>query len=140
MPQTLIEKRLFTKEWRKRNIDHVKAYSKEQYTSIYKNNTEARRRYNLKKKFGITPEIYQQMLDKQNNVCAICCSDETAMDHRSNKLKRLAIDHCHTTGRIRGLLCVNCNHALGKFKDSITIMEQAIKYLKENENSANHNQ
>jgi hypothetical protein len=64
------------------------------------------------------------MLIKQNNKCGICQKDETEV-HR----KRLFVDHCHTTGNVRGLLCHNCNTAIGFLKDSVQTALQAATYL-----------
>lgn len=72
--------------------------------------------------YGISLNEYHQLLESQKGVCAICksvCSSG----------RRLAIDHCHKTNRIRGLLCGHCNQSLGKFKEDITILKQAILYL-----------
>jgi hypothetical protein len=63
------------------------------------------RQHNLKRSFGLTIEEYDAMHDAQGGVCAIC--------GRPQKNKRLAVDHNHTTGKIRGLLCTTCNRALG---------------------------
>lgn len=87
--------------------------------------------YKLKAKYGLSPEDYQNMLNKQNGVCAICLSPETTMSN-AGYIKNLSVDHCHTTGRVRGLLCHHCNTGVGKFRDSVELLESAIKYLKEN--------
>lgn len=86
--------------------------------------------YRLLKQFGISIEEYKSMLEDQNYLCKICNKPETA---RSNvgRIKDLAVDHCHKTGKIRGLLCQSCNVALGHFDDSLDKLESAIKYLKE---------
>jgi hypothetical protein len=78
---------------------------------------------------GCTPEQYQALLEKQDGRCAIC---GVAEGHRSchGTKCRLAIDHDHRTGATRGLLCNNCNRGLGRFKDSIAILESALRYLK----------
>ena len=65
------------------------------------------------------------MLDSQNGVCAVC---KTKPDFKTWK-KRLSIDHCHVTGRVRGLLCDPCNSGIGMLKDDPSILENAIKYL-----------
>lgn len=78
----------------------------------------------LKTKYGITLEDYNIMLFEQDGCCTICNT------HHTEFTKGLAVDHCHTTGKVRGLLCVQCNLALGNFKDDITLMKKAIKYLK----------
>ncbi len=73
------------------------------------------------KGYNITVQEYDQMEKKQGGLCAICGQ----MDRR-----RLSIDHCHTTGEIRGLLCSNCNTGLGFFKDDRDTLAKAITYLK----------
>ena len=77
----------------------------------------------IRKKYGITLEQYEQLLHSQNGGCAICGRTEEP-DGR-----RLAIDHCHTTGEVRGILCNNCNNGLGSFGDNIEGMNKAIDYL-----------
>ena len=74
--------------------------------------------------YGITLDTYNKTLKEQNNKCAICKTD----DPKGNSHK-FHVDHCHTTGKVRGLLCSNCNMSLGGFKDNITNLEEAIKYL-----------
>ena len=81
----------------------------------------------LVRNFNITIEDYEQMLKDQNNVCAICGQAETKV--YSGKVISLAVDHCHDTGAVRGLLCSKCNTALGGFNDSQEILEKAINYL-----------
>lgn len=78
-----------------------------------------------KKEYGITIEQKATMVAKQNNQCAICC--------KSFELPRdIHVDHSHSTGKVRGILCSNCNTGLGKFQDKLLFLEAAIKYLKEN--------
>jgi len=82
-----------------------------------------RRRNHLKNLYGLSWESYQVLLKSQNKVCAICLS--------KNKSKRkLAVDHSHDNGNIRGLLCDKCNRGLGYFNDDISILKKVIKYLK----------
>jgi hypothetical protein len=84
---------------------------------------------NLKSVFNISYTDYTSILNKQNNVCAICKLSEKAFD-KKGKVRNLAVDHDHDTGNVRGLLCTNCNTALGHLKDNINILYNAIKYLK----------
>jgi hypothetical protein len=84
---------------------------------------EAQRKSNLKSKYGLSPEEYDNKLANQNHKCAICGLDET-----ENK-KKLAVDHDHSTGKVRDLLCINCNTGLGMFKENIDNLATAIKYL-----------
>ena len=75
-------------------------------------------------------EWYYSMLAEQNNVCAICKQAESIVNGPVNKKpKRLAIDHCHTTGKIRGLLCHKCNVSIGAMADSVERLKSAIAYL-----------
>jgi NAD(P)H-flavin reductase len=82
-------------------------------------------------RYGITPERYDEMVRSQNNQCAICGNVETAKHNRSNKIQKLAVDHCHSTGKVRGLLCQDCNRGLGKFHDDVVRLESAIIYLRQ---------
>jgi Autographiviridae endonuclease VII len=94
------------------------------------NRTKARHWENNKARdFGINGNAYRKILKIQNNVCAICKNLETAADKKTNCIRRMAIDHDHKTGAIRGLLCSNCNNGLGRFKDSKTYLKSAIEYL-----------
>lgn len=74
-------------------------------------------------RFNITQSQKESMLIQQNYCCAICKVPQSTLSIR------LAVDHCHIAGKIRGLLCCNCNHALGKFKDKIEFLQAAIDYL-----------
>lgn len=87
-----------------------------------------RRNHDFKKKFGITLDDYDKMFESQNGVCSICNQPETfTMKGRTHSL---AVDHCHDTGKIRGLLCRSCNQAIGMLKDNIETLSKAIEYLK----------
>lgn len=74
----------------------------------------------IKRKYGVTKEDFQRMLAEQNGVCAIC---------RETSDKSLHIDHNHTTGKVRGLLCNGCNLAIGIMKDSPARLISAAQYL-----------
>lgn len=87
------------------------------------NTPEIQRRKVLKTKYGITLETYNFMLKAQGGVCAICGQGEIV------KNRTLAVDHCHKTGKVRQLLCGNCNQALGKFKDDPSLLLKAADYL-----------
>jgi hypothetical protein len=80
----------------------------------------------LMKNFKMTPEDYNKMFEDQFGCCKICGI------HQVNLKSTLCVDHCHTTGKIRGLLCHQCNLFIGNAKDDINILENAIKYLNEN--------
>lgn len=88
-------------------------------------------RLGVTKRYGLTREQLMDMLEKQNHRCRICGvhADDapTVGAHRS--WIGLVVDHCHTTGRVRGLLCQHCNLGLGKFRDDPTIVRAALDYL-----------
>lgn len=83
---------------------------------------ESNRRSNMKRLYGMTPEDYDIMLERQNGECAIC-------GVKSNGPRRFAIDHCHVTGRVRGLLCDACNGSLGQMNDDPRLFRRAADYL-----------
>lgn len=84
-----------------------------------------RRRERLKQWYDITHEDYERMLAIQNGACAICGTDETGSKDKG----WFSVDHDHKTGRVRGLLCANCNVGLGNMRDSVEILKKAIQYL-----------
>lgn len=94
-------------EWSKANREKVLLSSKKNW---------------YKTKYGITLEEYQQKLENQKYSCAICGK------HESEFARKLAVDHCHITGKIRDLLCPKCNLALGYVNEDITILENMISY------------
>ncbi len=86
-------------------------------------------RDNLKAKYRISVEKYFELFEQQKGVCKICNKFPNDKNVAGNK-RRLAVDHCHETKTIRGLLCSSCNIAVGGFRNNIDIMKSAIKYLK----------
>lgn len=82
----------------------------------------------LKRCYGINLRDYESMLSNQNSLCAIC--KEAGFLMKDCHQLRLVVDHCHATGVVRGLLCHNCNRALGLLKDSQKSIEAALNYLK----------
>ena len=83
------------------------------------------RRSHLKRVYNISLEDYERMSLEQNHKCENCGNTEM-----NNKNKVLCVDHDHTTGKIRSLLCGSCNTGLGSFKDNKELLLKAIKYLK----------
>lgn len=91
-------------------------------------NPRAAKNTDLKRKYGITVDDFDHMAHKQDYRCAICTSRESAVD-KLGLPRRLAVDHCHTTGKVRALLCTNCNKSLGGFKDNPELLRKAADYL-----------
>ena len=89
-------------------------------------NRDAVRDYHYKNRYGISYEEYKQKLKEQHYSCEICGSK-----HSDNeRMKTLVVDHCHTTGKVRGLLCHSCNVALGAAKENEDILLSCISYLR----------
>lgn len=115
----------FHKQATKKDPERRKPHCRSCWSKVRRDRTpEHNRRYNLKKFYGITPEEYDKILREQGGTCSICHGTET--------VGRLAVDHCHSTGRVRGLLCTNCNQAIGKLKDDSQLLRNAINYLEVN--------
>lgn len=88
----------------------------------------------LRKAFGITLADYNRMLEAQGHVCAICKQPEVEI--RKGKLQSLGVDHCHSTGAVRGLLCIACNGGIARFKDRTDLLQSAIAYLQKHTKKA----
>lgn len=84
----------------------------------HKSEKAANRYYNLKYKYGLNESDVEIMKEEQNNKCAICWED-----------RKLNIDHCHTTGVVRGLLCNVCNTGLGKVREDPDTLRRAVEYI-----------
>jgi hypothetical protein len=102
----------------RKNGDKKKLQDRERY----RNNKDAWRDWSFKKYYGISLIDYNVMLKKQNGTCAICSK-------KCPSNRRLAIDHSHKTGIVRGLLCIHCNQAIGHMKDDPSLLIKAIEYL-----------
>lgn len=101
--------------------DCVNAYNKVWYENNRERGLRWRKNGHLKRTYGITLDEFEVKLKEQNGVCAICGIKQEG--------KHLAVDHNHTTNKIRGLLCENCNRGVGMFKDNVALMQKAIDYL-----------
>ena len=109
----------FVNEWNEKNRNRYARYKRTQGWFERRVIVEVNGR--LKRKYGIDLLDYNNLLEKQNGLCAIC--------NCPPKDKSLVVDHCHIRGTVRGLLCHQCNSALGLFKDSIATLQKAVEYL-----------
>lgn len=118
-----VAKKAYDKAYRERNKEKNAAYQKE-YAKTHDLTDYKASWYKTNKfsKYGITREDFERMAKEQNESCAIC---QTPF----KETFRTCIDHCHSGGQVRGLLCFHCNTGLGHFKDSKELLEKAIKYL-----------
>lgn len=127
--------KMLTEYWRDRSKKHgyqarCKTCKTESYNKYriangydrkrYLKNPDGERERHLIKKYGITNAEYQKIFESQNAACAIC---------KQKKANKLAVDHNHKTGEVRGLLCMNCNRMLGHAFDNPEILASAIGYL-----------
>ena len=108
------------------NNPHIGKRAVDKYHASHKKEI---RSYQLKTRFGITLEQYNQMLEAQNGVCAICGNPELIINKKTQQPDSLSVDHNHVTGKVRKLLCHSCNAGLGHFKDNTINLNAAINYL-----------
>lgn len=115
-------------KWREENPEKYKEQyknniAKQKCSEYYHNNKDTVKNTYLQTNYGITLEDYNFLLEKQNEKCKIC-------NNECPTGKSLAVDHNHKTGKVRGLLCKNCNIGLGMFFDNLDFLESAVLYLK----------
>jgi hypothetical protein len=116
----LEKEKFYVREWHAKNKEKVKRYKK----TNAKREAQRQREYLLKRKYNITSDQYEEMLQAQNGVCWICASGP------GGRWNRLFVDHDHSTGRVRGLLCHLCNTALNRvdnYKEKIEAYLKAHK-------------
>ena len=114
-----------SKRWRERNPEKAKEVRKKYYDANRQAMSERQRKYQLRDKYGITEEDYAHILNEQDGACAICKTKSP-----TGKWKRFAVDHCHITGDVRGLLCNECNRGMGLLKDDPDLLDKAAYYLR----------
>lgn len=111
----------YSRKWAKANPEKVKARNSK--SKAYR---QARQYWShIKRVYGCTREQWEEMYRVQGGMCAICGTS----DFSKEPGKRPVLDHCHNTGKIRGLLCSPCNTGLGAFKDSCLLLDMAKEYL-----------
>jgi hypothetical protein len=104
-----------------------KAYQREWRVQNPERHARSVRQRALRTKFGIDIAAYDRLMELQRGVCAVC-------EQTCSTGKRLAVDHDHVTGKVRGLLCRRCNAALGMFGDVPEMVEKAALYLRQSLN------
>lgn len=113
-----------SKRWRLRNPEKQKRANHRWVENNQGRRRESTRKWQLKTNYGITEEDYQALLEGQEGKCAICLTDTP-----TGKWKVFAVDHCHKTGKVRGLLCNECNRGIGLLKDNAELLKKAAAYL-----------
>ena len=114
------------KRWLEKNKDSKLQKSREWHA---KNKDKVRDRQ-LKRKFGIGLKDYNDLFMKQDGCCALCGTHAL-----TQRFENFAVDHCHKTGKVRGLLCIGCNTALGKLGDNEEGLLKALGYVRGTVNS-----
>jgi hypothetical protein len=119
---------IYSKKWKALNKDKVKSWNAVAAKAWRKSNPNLYKGTNLKKYWPNLSgkesfEAYNKLIDLQHSKCNIC------QKHQSELKYSLCVDHCHKTNKVRGLLCDNCNQALGLLKDDIESLKRAIKHI-----------
>ena len=133
-PETVKES---NKKWRENNREscnskqkrHAEKHPekiKERWDNWYEDNKTRVKFNKIKRVYGLSKEQYLEMLKLQNDCCAICLCNKETLPYQT-----LVVDHCHNTGKVRGLLCNHCNTAVGLFKDNKDFLKKAIQYLEQ---------
>ncbi len=115
--------REYNKQYQQNNREKVLALRKDYRVRNKDALPQLRREANLKQ-YGLSTEQFEDMCKAQNGLCKICRQPP------NGRWKTLVVDHCHTTGRIRGLLCSNCNLAVGHLRDNPQYAREAAAYLR----------
>lgn len=109
-------------EWARANKDKVSASQRKYYATQQGQWKSLEKHY--RRQYGITPVDYAWMENEQDRKCAICKCDYT-----ETRNERLVVDHCHDTGKVRGLLCHKCNAGHGQYNDNLNIMCDSAEYV-----------
>ena len=126
------KKRLHSARCNKHTLEKNPNYYRE-YEAEYKLRPEVKQKWRLqavKRYYNLDADIYLKMIIDQDNKCFICNKAETHTT-KFGDTRPLNVDHDHVTGKVRALLCTNCNAALGNVNDNIEILEKCISYLKQ---------
>lgn len=118
------------KAWRDAHKEEARAYGKE-YRKFYRETTDQllmRRIKQVAKHYSLSPSQYFLLIEQQQNKCKICGKEETTVT-KQGEVRPLCVDHCHSTGLVRGLLCNHCNSMLGHARDNIETLAKGIAYL-----------
>lgn len=115
------------RKWRAENKEKVHEYNKRSGKKKYLKNKEKILGQHFRKMYGISREEYFRRLSDQGGVCAICKKEES--QYRGGEKIKLALDHCHRTGMLRGILCSSCNNVLARAKDDSEVLRKAAEYL-----------
>jgi len=114
-------------KWHSKNKEYRNEYSR----THYKEHIQEYRHRWINLTYGLSYEDYNQLLQKQSGGCAICGIPLKLHSGIESEYEVAKVDHCHKTGKVRGLLCHKCNIGLGNFNDNVDLLEKAKKYIKD---------
>jgi hypothetical protein len=118
----------YSASWTKDGLHpYCKECTSKKNSAYAKSNPKKTRGYNVKKLYGISLAEYEALHEKQSSCCAVC-----GVSANDSAKGRLHVDHCHSTGAVRGLLCSNCNTSLGLLKDDPERIKKLLTYLEAN--------
>jgi hypothetical protein len=109
-------------EYRRKNLAKIAEKQRERYAK----NTERYKDYDRKARYGLAAGEFAKLLELQKGRCLICKTDTPG-----GKGNSFVVDHCHSSEKVRGLLCCSCNMGLGQFKHNVELLQSAINYLAE---------
>lgn len=112
-----------SQKYRKLHPEIFKLQRRRYYDKKKKENPYYQRKYQLKSYYNLELDNYENMIKEQNGICAIC----------NQRTDKLCVDHNHSTGKVRQLLCTRCNHGLGNFRENINFLENAIIYIRKHQ-------
>lgn len=119
----------YVKEWNAKNFEKRREYNRKERENRTPEKISRDRDYNfswkLKRKYGLSLKEWKDLLSSQEGVCALCRKRENSNSYKLN------VDHCHETGRVRGLLCSPCNRALGVLGDTPEKIEHVLGYVRD---------
>ena len=101
-------------------------------TSIESAEWRYKRNHYLQASYGLTYAAFEDMFQAQGGLCDICCV-QMSLEGSERTGRTCCVDHCHTSGNVRALLCLNCNQGLGKFLDDSEALERAAEYIRRHE-------
>ena len=135
MPYKEREERIqYLRKYRKINAKRLREHDRRRWPLRKDKRTrlfgQALRDYQRQYTYNMSPEEFKARIKKQKNRCAICLRKERHTNYQTKKRQSLSVDHSHTTGKNRDLLCQDCNRGLGIFDDSAKLLIRAAQYLK----------
>lgn len=124
-PEERTKRTAYMRKWREENRERHNSLARDSHQRNKHKHIGKQRNCYLKRKFGLTSQEFERLLEKQKNCCAIC------EKHKSREGRTFHVDHCHKTGKVRGILCCNCNTILGFYETRLEkLKDKILEYLK----------